>query len=357
MRVVPSLPMKPAVLALLLSLPAAAQEADPLFSQGKPPVFKEADKDRRFGRSRFARGLVAGTEHPGCLQLYGGLFTVLAEMGPLVHKRDENLYVDPHLWEATASQLSTPSFPGQAYLLHMMRRVLIDGRLPEPWLRTAEALNQKVRVIDLSRLRYLRDGLRPIDSWGFTLEALVQAHETYVGRANGLAAAEAVGRFRDTFLDREVAWGGLAFKDVGPEVKPAPKKKKGQKAAPPTEPEEPPALVAHLAWFPPDPNAGKLNLFGGATPPPPRQITVKLRPEQYVDLQRIPVGSRVMVRGRFWEMSEDLMTYEVREGLLFMDRDFSRGLVLAEPAAVASCPEAVNELAGVAPLQPGGFAH
>jgi len=356
MTVVPFHAMKPAALALLLSLPAAAQGTEPLFSQGKPPVFKEADKDRRFGRSRFARGLVAGTEHPGCVQLYGGLLTVLAEMGPLVHKRDENLFVEPNLWAAAGTQLSTPGFPAQAYLLHMMRRVLIDGKLPEPWLRTAEALNQKVQIIDLGRLRYMKDGLRPVDSWGFTLEALVQAHETYVGRANGLAATEAVGRFRDTFLDREVAWGGLAFKDVGPEITPQPKKK-AKKGAPPPEPEEPPQMVAHLVWFPPDPNAGKLNLFGGATPPPPRQITVKLLPEQYVDLQRIPVGSRVMVRGRFWEMSADLMTYEVREGLLFMDRDFSRGLVLADPAAVASCPEAVNELSGAAPQQPGGFAH
>jgi hypothetical protein len=356
MTVVPSSAMKHAALALLLALPAAAQEQDPLFSQGKPPVFKEADQDRRFARSRFARGLVTGTDHPACVQLYGGLFTVLAEMGPLVHKRDENLYVEPNLWNAVGTQLSTPGFPGQAYLLNMMRRVLIDGKLPEPWLRTAEALNQKVRVIDLGRLRYMKDGLRPIDSWGFTLDALVAAHETYVGRANGLAAAEAVGRFRDTFLDREIAWGGLAFKDVGPEVKPV-TKRKGKKAPPPTETEAPPTLVAHLVWFPPDPNAGRLNLFGAAQPPPPRQITVKLLPEQYVDLQRIPVGSRVMVRGRFWEMSDDQMAFEVREGLLFMDRDFSRGVVLADPATVAACPEAVNELAGVAPQQPGGFAH
>ncbi|MBS1150943.1 MAG: hypothetical protein H6Q89_2641, partial [Myxococcaceae bacterium] len=42
---------------------------------------------------------------------------------------------------------------------------------------------------------------------------------------------------------------------------------------------------------------------------------------------------------------------------LFEDRDFSRGVVLGDPNSVAQCPLAINELTGVAPVQPGGFRH
>jgi hypothetical protein len=345
--------MKLVACLALLSLPAVAQGTDPLFSQGKPPVFKESDKDRRFGRSKFARALSAGTEHPGCAQLQRGMLTVLAEMGPWLHKKDENLYVDPYLWQAAATQLSSANFPAQAYVVLMMRRVLIDGKLPEAWLLTAEKVNGTSGGIDLARLRYLLDGLRPIDSWGFTLEALTQAYEVQVLRANALGAADAVAAFRDTYLDREVAWGGLVFRDVGLEEPPKAKGKKKKKSP---EPEQPPEKIAHLIWNPPDPHAGQLNFFGDVKRPPPRLLTVKLQQEQYVDLQRIPRGSRVMVRGRFWEMSPDTMQLEIREGLLFLDRDFSR-TVLADPSAVATCPDAVNELSGVAPQQPGGFGQ
>ena len=44
-----------------------------------------------------------------------------------------------------------------------------------------------------------------------------------------------------------------------------------------------------------------------------------------------------------------------RDALIFEDRDFSRGVYLGDPNAVAACPLAINELTGVAPVQPGGF--
>lgn len=347
--------MKLAACLALLSVPAAAQGADPLFSQGKPYVYKESNEDRRFGRSRFAKALSEGTDVAACAQLQRGMLTVLAEMGPWVHKKDDSLFVDPFLWNAAAQQLGVPpGFPAQANLVLMLRRVMIDGKLPEAWLKTAEKVNSARQPIDLAKLRYLREGLNPIDSWGFTLDALTHAYEVQVLRANALGAADAVAAFRDTYLDREVTWGGLLFQDVGLEQKPKQKGKKKRPAG--AEPEPPPQKTAHLVWNPPDPNAGQLNFFGPVKRPPPRLVTVKLQQDQYVDLQRIPKGSRVLVRGRFWEMSDDTLQMEVREGLLFLDRDFSRA-ALADPGVVAACPDAVNEVSGTAPQQPGGFGQ
>ena len=51
---------------LLLAQLASAQES--LFGSGKPPVFREEDKDRRFTKSKVARALSQGSEDPGCVQ-------------------------------------------------------------------------------------------------------------------------------------------------------------------------------------------------------------------------------------------------------------------------------------------------
>ena len=48
---------------------------------------------------------------------------------------------------------------------------------------------------------------------------------------------------------------------------------------------------------------------------------------------------------------------EVRDGLIFDDRDWSSGVLLGRPQDVATCAVAINELTGTAPQQPGGFAH
>ncbi len=46
------------VAVLLLSLPAGAAPADPLFGSGTAPVFHEQELDRRFLQSRIHAGLV-----------------------------------------------------------------------------------------------------------------------------------------------------------------------------------------------------------------------------------------------------------------------------------------------------------
>ncbi len=116
-------------------------------------------------------------------------------------------------------------------------------------------------------------------------------------------------------------------------------------------------LGAVMQWVPPDPEAGKMHYIEKHKPPPPVNILVHLAPRQFIDLERVPRGKRMLVKGRFWEMNQSVTEVEVKDALLFEDRDFSQGVVLADPHAVIQCPFAVNDLTGTAPAQPGGFKH
>lgn len=348
---IPFAPMKRALLCLcLLALPAHAQK-EHFFGAGKAPVFKETDTDRRFAKTKIAKALAAGTNDPNCQQLLGGLLTALAEAAPYFHRRDETFMVDPHVLQAVQTQLHNDRFPGTAYFASMVRRVLIERRLPDEWLAVAEALNPRVQIIDLGKLRMLNEGLKPVDSFLFTLLALRDRYELEVLRANSAVTTDVAAAFRDAYLDRDVAWGGAVLVDAATLAQP---KAKGKKKAPAPAVEE---LGAVLRWDPPDPNANQLNVMGKVEKPNPVKIIARLAPKQYLDLERLPRGKRLVIKGRFWEMNKTVTEVEVRDALLFEDRDFSQGLLLADPAAVAACPLAINELTGVAPSQPGGFKH
>ncbi len=337
---------------LLLASGTVHAQADALFGSGKPPVFVEHDYDRRFNTSRVARGLSLGTEDAHCVHLLGGLFTVLAETAPTLHRRDENFYLDPVLIQALNTQLSTPQFPGSAYLASMVRRVLIDGKLPPEWLEVARELNQKVRIIDLAKLQLLADGVKPIDSFYFSFPTLRERYDLEVKRANSVAKDTAVLAFRDAYLDREVAWGGLTLVDIAPA--PKKKRKKGEKGD-----DEEHVLIAKLHYIQPAPADQSLMpaILGGRKKEKPVLFEARLAPQQYVDLDRIPKGKRLLVRARFWEMNDALTKIDLRNAVLFEDRDWSKGVLLADPVAVAQCHMAVNDLAGIAPIQPGGFGQ
>ncbi|HEX8826123.1 MAG TPA: hypothetical protein VF794_39825 [Archangium sp.] len=347
--------MRSALLALVLclaSLPAAAQP-EVFFGAGNDvPNIKEEDFDRRFLKTGLYRALSQGTNDPNCAQLLGGLMTMLAETAPLLHKRDENFYLDPMLVEALNTQLSNPRFQANAYLVAMVRRVLIEHKLPQSWFQTATALGPVVLTIDVGKLRFLSEGLQPIDSFFLTLPALRERYEIEVRRANATAASSAEKMFRENYLDRQVAFGGIELIDLAVEKpKKKPKKRKGE----PVE-EEPLTAVARMVWYPPDPNAGELNIFGT----PKRtvvNITARLAPQQYLDLSRIPKGTRLMVRGRLWGFKKAVQDVELRDALIFQDRDWSQGAVLVDPNAVARCPIATNDLMGVAPQQQGAFGQ
>jgi hypothetical protein len=344
--------MRPCIGTLLFALlwagPALAQK-DLFFGTGKAPVFREEDMDRRFMKSKIYRGLMNGTEDPNCVQVLGGLLTALAEIGPTVHKRDENFSLDPVLLQALNTQLVNPRFPGNAYLTAMVRRVLIDRKVPDEWLATAEALNAKVRIIDMGKLRYMNDGLQFIDSLYFTLPALRDRYDIEVVRANSAVTSDVAEEFRDSYLTRDVAWGNATLIDAGLAKRTG---KKGKKPSPVDQEE----IMAVLQWEPPQPTQTQIMIFA-AKKIPPVKIIAKLLPKQYIDLTKVPIGKRMLVKGRFWEMNRAVTEVELHDVLLFEDRDWSQGALLADPAAVFACPLAVNDLTGVAPRQPGGFAH
>jgi hypothetical protein len=48
-------------------------------------------------------------------------------------------------------------------------------------------------------------------------------------------------------------------------------------------------------------------------------------------------------------VGDSLGRIELRDAQIFEDRDFSKGVLLADPKAVARCPMAINELADPGP--------
>ncbi|MDP1920069.1 MAG: hypothetical protein Q8L14_27730 [Myxococcales bacterium] len=338
------------VLVLVVAAPAFAQK-DELFGSGKPVVYREETMDRRFAKSKVAKMLKEGSPEQGCVQLMGALFIALAEIGPNLHKRDENFLLDPNLQAAIQNQVTTPNFPAMAYLLSMVRRVLIDKRLPDEWFETAKAINTVVKIIDLGKLKWMNEGITFVDSSAFTIPLLKNRYFTEVVGANSAVTTDVAGSFRDAYLDRDVAWGGATLIDAGSN---APKKKKGKKY----NPVEFGELLAVLEWLPPDPRKTQIDFYGDDSkkPPPPVRILAKLAPKQYTDLEKVFRGQRMLVRGRFWEMNRDVTQVEVRDAMLFEDRDWY-GAMLADPNVIATCPAAINELTGIGPQQPGGFKH
>lgn len=345
--------MRKPILALalgLLSLPAAAQ-SDAIFGTGEPPVFREEHLDRRFLQTGVHRILEKGTEDPSCAQLAGALLTLVGETAPLIHKRDENFYLDPALIQALSTQLSNPRFPANAYFVSMMRRMFIEKQLPETWLKTATDLAPYYPLLDLTKLRFLADGLKPVDSFLLTLPVLHERYQVEVKRANSTAADTAEALFRDNYLDHQVAFGGLEFVDVKV-VKP--KKRKKRKGEPVEE--EPPYLEARLVWYLPEQQESLVErLTAPKKKRPSIEVTARLQEKQYVDLARILKGSRVLVRGRLWDFNKGVTQVELRDALLFMDPDWSQGAVIGNANVIATCPAAVNDLTGIAPQQPGGF--
>jgi hypothetical protein len=350
------------VVAALAATGASAQKAK-FFGDGKPLVFREEGIDRNFAKTAFAKALASGTDDPNCVQLLGGMLTVLAEILPTLHAKDANFVLDPVLIQAVNLQLgtaegatqqgynmvTTPRFPALVMLQAMVRRVRIDKRLPDEWLATAEAINNTVEIIDIGKLKMASEGLKLVDSSYFTLPALRDRYEIEVLRANSAVTTDVAAEFRDSYLDREVAWGNVLLVDTG--VKAQKRMAKGKKLPPGME-----QLGAIMQWNPPDPNAGKI-MYEKVKGPAPVMVLVHLAPRQFIDLEKVPRGKRMLVKGRFWEMNQAVTEVEIKDALLFEDRDFSQGVVLADPNAVNQCPFAINDLTGTAPVQPGGFKH
>jgi hypothetical protein len=236
---------------------------------------------------------------------------------------------------------------------------MIERKLPDAWLATARALEPRLRRLgaatpDLAKLRMLDEGLVLADSAAYSIPWLKARYLTEALGATSAVTTDVVGTFRDTYLDRDVAWGGAVVVDVGvnqPPGRPGQRRRRYARA----EPEE---LVGVLRWTPPEPRKRAIDLLGH-TPTKVEAITLyaRLQPRQYRDVEKLVRGQRVLVKGRFWEMNRSLTELELRDAVLFDDPDWSQGAVLGTLAEVAACPAAINELTGTAPDQPGGFQH
>jgi hypothetical protein len=333
----------------LLSMPAVAQP-ELFFGNGQDPVFREEDMDKRFAKTRLNQALRQGTQDPNCAQVVGAMFTLLGETGALFHKRDENFMLEPVLVQALSTQLVNQRFPGNAFFVAMVRRVLIDKKLPPEWLVTAQALAPYYPAIDLAKLRFLSDGVKPLDSFLLTLPVLRERYNEDVVRATSVAASTAEALFRDNYLDHELAFSGLEVVDVKLEK---PKKKRLKKGE---EPEKP-YMVARLVWVEPEtPSEAQYEFqFGKPRKRTKVDITAKLAESQYVDLNKLLRGTKVLLRGRFWEYKKGITFIEMRDALVFPERDWTKVSGLVDPIALEACPLAVNDLTGLAPLQPGAF--
>lgn len=335
--------MRRAFLVALLPCLASAQP-EVFFRSGKPLNYREQEIDRRFGRTLIAQMLKDGTQDPNCAQVLGGLLTLLAEAGPYLHKRDEEFKLDDSLLAAASQQLNTPQFPATLYFSAMVRRVLIDRALPKEWLATAEQLKPVYPPLDVGKLRMLADGLKPIDSFLFTLEALRARHEEEVVRVTSISNVSEAD-FRDRYLDREVAWNHFMLIDIVQE-----KVARGDDDS---------GMVAMLQWVPPHPDQNKILLVQPTWKPPLVKVIAKLstNARQYADLYTLNKGHPMMVKGRFFDMSANGSELKIKDAVILEDRNFATGIRLANPGAVAACPAAINDLQGVAGTQLGGFGQ
>jgi len=337
-------------IAFLACFPAFAQSPKTaIFGDGRRPSFREEANDKKFLRSRLARALHEGTSDENCKALLGGLFTALAETAPFFHNRDENLHFDPHLLTAIQTQLDTPAFPASTYLLFMIRHVLIQKRMPEEWFKTAEKINASYNIIDLAKLKLISEGINPIDSFILTLPLLKQRFDEDVLAITSASKVDVVTEFKDTYHDREVTFPGMQLVDIGSE-----KKSKQPSKTPSTQLNE---LVAVFTWVVPGQKQSVETTYGFKKKPKLKTITVKayLAPRQYINLERIPKGAQLLIKGRLWSTNADLTEVEIKNALLFEDRDWSTGALLAYPGMVEQCPFAINDLTGTSPTQPGGF--
>ena len=320
------------LIAILFTSVGSAARATPdvIFGTGRGVSFSEQSLDRKFLKTKLARQLDGSLSSSSCEPVLAGMLTLLGEIGPYLHRRDDTFYLDPHLIEALTHQLNTPNFPANTYLAMMVRRLMIDRTLPPGWLRTAAHVNAH-QSIDLSKIRYLADGVRPIDSFYFTLSALQDRFKAEVVQATSVSKKTALLTFKDNYLDRDVTWNGLSLVDIDRSAKSS----------------QPLARLELKA--PSSPQDRFAGFFGRKKKTAAITVTARLSAQQYFDLSELPKGARLLVHGRFWEMNAALTELEVRDAVLFEDRDFGQGISLASPELVAACPAAVDELSNPMP--------
>lgn len=338
------------LLVLALASTAKAQLVDPeLFGDGKPPVFRQEDTDRRFLKTGINAGLAQPPKEPACRRVLATLLVAYSDALVYLHRKDQNFYVDPQLLQTFNRSLVTHDFPATAYLAAMIRRTLIEKKVPEGWLQTAEALRSELQApIAVARMKLDAEGLQTIDSFSFTVPALLDRYAKEVKLAPSVAVDAAEDKFRDKYMDRDVAWGGLVLHDVAqqaPAEPPKGKKGKGKsKHAPPPAEAEPLPTWA-VVGFPVGPAQQAVpGIPGSGHAAPQLEIRARLKDGPPLDVAQLTRGQRVLVKGHLWDVTTNLGYVELRDAYLLPDPDWSTWPGVATPADVTACPIAVNDL-------------
>lgn len=337
--------------ALLLVAPAlaSAQVEDEVFAK-KPYVWKLDEKDQRLVNTKLMKAIATegGLKNAACARVAGSLLAAVAEAAPYLHKKDDRFV----LFKVFTDPITTEKFPADDYLVHMLHRVMYDGKAPEAWLAAAKQIKARHKApIDLARLAYLVDEPTLIDSVDFGLPVFLDRLQAEVLLAPTVAQASALERFQDRYLDRDLAWGGLILADIHKEAPPPkPKLKKGQKPPPPPDDEEDAGPRYIATMLVPTRAPAEHPLFPTKRPEPMRVI-VKLQAEQYLDLKKVVVSQSYLVHGRFQEFragtgkkDEPPLILEIRDGLLFEEHDFTGYGGYADANDVEKCEIAVNDL-------------
>lgn len=330
-----------ASLALLASpLLFAAQargEAPDLFA-AKPYVFREAEKDRRFSKTLLAKALSQPPANAACARVAASYLMALAEAAPYFHKKDDRLM----LFSVMVAPLESPRFPAGDYLVHLLRRVALDGKAPESYLATARHLKERYKApIDLARLAYAVDGLQPVDSVELTWGELLKRYQEEVHLAPTIARPSALERFQDRYLDRDVVWGGMLLADI---------RKQPRKATSPAgRGEKAQADVQATLLAPPAPKSK--DPFSEETKPEPIRVRARLAVDQYLDLKATVRSAKYLVRGRLWAFQASTgepgfpsLDIELRDAILFEDHDWSHYGGFASAEDGAACEACRNDL-------------
>ncbi|MBI5548941.1 MAG: hypothetical protein HY901_34090 [Deltaproteobacteria bacterium] len=329
---------------LLSSTPARAQD-DEAFAK-KPFVWRLDEKDQRLPNTKLMKAMDTGFKNVHCARVAASLLAAFAEAAPFFHKKDNRFA----LFKVFTDPITTEKFPADDYLIHMLHRAMHEGKAPEAWLKAAKELKAKHKApIDLARLAFAVDGPTLIDSIDFALPVFLQRFQTEVLLAPTVAQASALDRFSDRYLDRDLAWGGLILADIFKEEPPKPKK--GEKPAPPPDEDDEDAGPHHYAtMLVPQVTPAQHPLFQTAVPEPMR-VVVRLAKEQYIDVKKVVLARTYLVHGRFYgfkagtgQKDEPPMVIDIRDGLLFEERDWSNYGGFADANDVAACELAINDL-------------
>lgn len=333
-----------ALVVLLVAPPSRAEEQGELFSR-KPYAWREDDHDKRLLQTKLMKAMETGFKDTACARVAASLLAAFAEATPYFQKRDNRFTI----FRVFTDPITTSKFPADEFLVHMLHRAMIDGKAPESWLKAAKELKAKHKApIDLARLAYAVDRPVLIDSVELSIVAFLQRYQTEVRLAPTVAQEAAVDRFKDRYLDRDVAWPGLTLADIRKVDAPAPKKgKKSTRREEADEASSGPAYVATLLIpqrLPPP------NPVFPTKPPEPMQVVVRLAREQYLDLTKAVVSGSYLVHGRLLGFHENSsknappMVIDLRQGLLFEDRDWAGYAGFASSEDVDACELAINDL-------------